>query len=120
MSYSKFRAKPTIVHGFRFASRAEARRYEELLLLGQAGEIRNLELQPRFDLHVDGVKVGTYVADFRYESKQIVTMHEGGIGTWGWRGVVEDVKGVRTPVYRMKKKHVEAEYGITIREIRYR
>jgi hypothetical protein len=31
--------------------------------------------------------------------------------------VVEDVKGMRTPMYRWKKKHVEAQYGITITEV---
>lgn len=114
MSYSKFRAKPTIVHGFRFASKAEARRYEELLLLGQAGEIRNLELQPRFDLDVDGVKVATYVADFAYEERI------GAGPAIGWRHVVEDVKGVKTPMYRLKKKFAETQHSIRIREIRYR
>lgn len=58
-----------MVDGFRFASQAEARRYKELLLLGQAGQVRNLELQPRFDLHVGGVKTATYIADFRYEER---------------------------------------------------
>jgi hypothetical protein len=110
---SKYRAVPTVIHGVRFASKAEARRYQELLLLGMAGEIRNLELQPRFPLHVGGVKVGDYVADFRYEA----LVRWVGSGP-GWFDVVEDVKGVRTPVYRMKKKHVEAEYGIAIREVR--
>ena len=108
----KYRAVPTTVHGFRFASKAEARRYQELLLLGMAGEIRNLELQPRFDLHVNGVKVSTYVADFRYQERQHSAY------TLKWHDFVEDVKGVRTPVYRMKQKHMVAEYGITIREVR--
>jgi hypothetical protein len=31
--------------------------------------------------------------------------------------VVEDVKGMRTPMYSWKKKHVEAEHGVTIVEI---
>jgi hypothetical protein len=31
--------------------------------------------------------------------------------------VVEDVKGVRTPVYRLKKRLVAEKYGIEIREI---
>jgi len=108
----KYQAVATTVHGFRFASKAEARRYQDLLLIGMAGEIRNLELQPRFDLHVGGVKVATYVADFRYEERV------SGAHQLPWRDVIEDVKGVRTPTYRMKQKHMVAEYGITIREVR--
>lgn len=114
VSRSKYRAKPTVVDGFRFASQAEARRYRELLLLGQAGRLRNLELQPRFSLKVDGVTVATYVADFRYEERRLdrVALR------YLWDDVVEDVKGMKTPMYRLKKKFVEAQYGVQIRETR--
>lgn len=106
----KYHAKPTVTDGIRFASKAEAARYLELVLLQRAGAIRDLELQPAFPITVYG-RDGSphtpivYVADFRYRSGQ-----EGIL-------VVEDVKGVRTPVYRLKKKLVEAQYGITITEI---
>lgn len=111
----KYGAQPTTVDGIRFASKAEARRYTELKLLEQAGEIRELELQPKFPLMAPGrgtggpyerVCLGHYVADFRYRA--------------GPRGIltIEDVKGMKTPLYRWKKKHVEAQYGITIQEIR--
>jgi hypothetical protein len=110
---SKYHAQPTYVHGFRFASKSEARRYHELLLLGIAGEIRDLELQPRFDLHVADVRVATYVADFRYQERRGIDTV---FGCDRWRDVIEDRKGMKTPVYRMKKKHFEAEYGVQIRE----
>ena len=110
----KYQAVATTVHGFRFASKAEARRYQDLLLIGMAGEIRNLELQPRFDLHVSGEKVATYVADFRYEERNTLVP---AFLRAGWRDVVEDVKGVKTPVYRMKRKHLAAEYGIAVKEV---
>jgi hypothetical protein len=44
------------------------------------------------------------------------------VGIWreDWRDVVEDVKGLPTPVYKLKKKLVEAQYGIQIRETRTR
>lgn len=110
----KFHAQPTEVYGYRFASKAEAWRYLDLLLLGQAGEIRNLELQPRFPLHVCGIEVSTYVADFRYEERG---PREGlARGLAPWRDIIEDVKGVRTPVYRLKRRMVEAEYGFILRE----
>ena len=108
----KYGAVATVVDGVRFASKAEARRYAELKLLEQAGEIRELELQPRFPLFVPvkgratlHQQVGAYVADFRYRQ--------------GPRGVlvVEDVKGVKTAVYRLKKRMVETTYGIEIREV---
>lgn len=112
---SKYRAKPTVVDGIRFASQKEARRYQELKLLERAGSIRNLRLQPRYELRVPSgyissmtVKVGTYVADFAYDE-----LTETG-GRWDF--VVEDVKGFRTPFYNWKKRHVEAQYGLKIRE----
>lgn len=100
--FNKYGAKKTVVDGITFASKAEARRYGELKLLEKAGEIRHLELQPKFDLTVNGEKIGRYVADFRYRE--------------GTESVVEDVKGFKTPVYRLKKALVKALYGIEIRE----
>ena len=106
MRRHKFNAKPQIVDGFRFASTAEANRYRELLILGRSGVLDNLELQPRFPLLMNGQRVGEYRADFSYIERPSGVL------------VVEDVKGMVTPVYRLKKKLVEAQYGITIREIR--
>ena len=65
--------------------------------------LRRLELQPRFAIEIKGRKICTYVADFQYRL-------DGDL-------VVEDVKGVRTPVYRLKKKMVEAVYDFAITEI---
>lgn len=100
---SKYHAVPTVVDGIRFASKGEAARYRELKLLELAGEIACLELQPRYPLVVNGVKIGEYRADFRYAE------HGAGV-------IVEDFKGVRTPVYRLKRLLVKALYGIEIRE----
>ena len=100
---SKYGAIVTEVDNHKFPSRAEARRYMELKLLLRAGAITDLELQPRFDLHVNGIKVATYIGDFAFCEN-------------GYR-VVEDVKGVRTPVYRLKAKLMKAIHGITIREV---
>lgn len=107
---SKYRAEPTEVDGHRFPSRREASRYEHLKLLQQAGEIRDLELQPKYPLIVTtpaGVKVevGVYTADFRYFKK-------------GGGSVVEDAKGFRTnTAYLLRKRIVEAQYGIRIEEV---
>ena len=91
--------------GITFRSAAEARRYDDLKLLELAGEIAGLQLQPRYPLVVNGVKVGTYVGDFKYVD----------VGTG--RSVVEDVKGAASPMYRMKRKLVKALYGVDIEEV---
>lgn len=101
----KYKNKKVDIDGVVFASKAEARRYGELLLRVRIGEISDLELQPRYPLTVEGVKVATYVADFRYRE------------TASGAVVVEDVKGVRTAVYRIKNKLMRAIYGIEIVEI---
>jgi hypothetical protein len=91
----------------RFASTKEARRYGELRLLKRAGQIWDLTLQPEFTLHAPTPgapgcfkEVGVYRADFAYATRE---------GT-----IIEDVKGVRTPLYRWKKVHVEIEYGVRL------
>lgn len=101
---NKYNAKKTVVDGITFDSKKEAKRYGELLLLQRAGVISNLQLQVPYIL-INKSKYGRaikYVADFvYYENKQIV---------------VEDVKGIRTPVYRLKKRLFEEKYGIKILE----
>jgi len=63
---NKFNAIKTTVDGLQFDSRAEARRWQELKLLERAGEIERLERQVPFSLVVEGQKIATYTADFRY------------------------------------------------------
>lgn len=99
---SKYGAQPVEVDGRRFASKREAARYLLLKARAAAGEIEGLELQPRYPLVVNGVKVAVYVADFRYREA----------GTL----VVEDTKGFRTPIYRLKRKLMKAIHGIDVRE----
>lgn len=101
--YSKYRAKRTEVDGIMFASKAESRRYITLRDMQKRGEIHNLELQPRFRLEVNGVKICDYIADFRYRDES-------------GDEVIEDVKGVITPQYRMKRNLMLAVHGIEILE----
>lgn len=102
---TKYRAIRTkCLAGHDHASKKEARRCDDLMLLFRCGQIHNLEIQPKFECHADGIKIGSYVGDFVY-------FDENG------KRVVEDVKGMKTPLYRWKKKHVEAEYKIHIREV---
>lgn len=105
---SKYHAKKTVVDGIEFDSAKEARRYTKLRDMERAGEIQGLllqvpfELLPSFDL--EGVKYRgvRYIADFVY-------YRDG-------KRVVEDVKGVKTPEYKLKKKLMAYLNHINIEE----
>lgn len=90
---SKYRNKPVVIDGVRFASQSEAERDAELQWLGRAGKIAFLKRQPRFPLVVNGVKICTYVADWQYDERD----SKGHITT-----VVEDRKGVLTKEFKIK------------------
>lgn len=109
----KYHAVRTVVDGLSFASKAEAKRYGELKLLEKAKQIHALAVQPRYGLYAGTDRrplVGEYRADFVY-CKCLDEVCNGRLI------VVEDVKGFKTPLYQWKKKHFEAQYGITITEI---
>jgi len=79
--------------GITFDSMAEMRRYLELKMLEKSGVITHLELQPKFLLIPKTEKGGRavyYKADFKYIKNG--------------KTVYEDVKGVQTEVYKLKKK----------------
>lgn len=111
----KYQNKPVVtIDGERFDSKAEARRCGELLLLQRAGAIRELRRQVRFllipsqrDSAGKVVREVSYVADFVYEEPAAADV---------WRLVVEDVKGVRTEAYRLKRKLMLQVHGIDVRE----
>lgn len=99
----KYHAEPVVIDGVRFDSKAEARRYRELLLLQGEGMISGLKRQPKFiilDVFTDrrGKKhrARCYIGDFEYFER-------------GER-VVEDVKGVETPVFSLKRDMFLARY----------
>lgn len=104
---SKYGNKKTWCDGIKFDSKHEADRYVQLRNLKNAGAIDRLELQVRYDFQINGVKLGFYKADFRY-----LEMERG----YAVRLVVEDAKGMPTPVYRLKKKLMKAIYAIEVRE----
>lgn len=105
----KYNAQGKHVDGKWFASQAEAVRYEQLKRMADDGQIDRLELQPSYAITVNGRPITTYRADFRYA----VLDERGSIE----RIVIEDVKGMITDVYVIKKKLVEAQYQLTINEI---
>lgn len=105
---SKYRAKKTVVDDITFDSRKEADRYLVLRGMEEDGVIEDLRRQVRYELvpafDVDGkhYRPVYYVADFVYR--------EDG------REVVEDVKGMRTDVYKLKSKLFARRYGMNIKE----
>ncbi len=100
---SKWRNVKVELDGHKFDSKKEAARYQQLKLLLRARAIKNLRFQVWYRLEVNGVLICRYRADFVYEDAE--------------RGeTVEDVKGFRTPVYKLKAKLMLACHGIRIRE----
>lgn len=110
---SKYRNVPTVIDGIRFASKKEAKRWGELRLLEQAGEIQQLERQVRYSLDVDGQHICNYVCDFRY--RELVEGRPFDVN----RLVIEDVKSrpTKTREYLIKKALMKAIHNIEIKEI---
>lgn len=101
---TKYKSKKIILDNIKFDSKKEGNRYEELKILEEAGLIKELELQKVFELQPSFKKNGktyrkiTYKADFYYYDNHLK------------RYVVEDVKGFKTEVYKIKKKLFEYVY----------
>lgn len=108
-STNKYGAVKVTVDGITFDSRAEEKRYGQLKILQDAGEIVGLTCHPRFELIPGAVIDGkmergiSYTADFAY-------IEHG-------KFVVEDVKGVATRDYELRKKMMLLLRGIRVREI---
>ncbi len=98
---SKYRNEPTVVDGIRFASKAEAERWQTLRMLERQGKISGLHRQVRHKLLIET----TYVSDFEY------------FETNG-KLIVEDVKGMVTRSYARKAREMKKQLGIEVREIR--
>ena len=103
MTRHKYKAEPTMRDGILFDSKKEAGRYGELVAAQRAGIIRDLQIHVPFQLDVCGEQIGRYIADFVYHDRE-------------GRLVVEDTKGVRTEMYKWKKRHMLAQYDIRIVE----
>lgn len=106
---TKYRNQKIVVDNIKFDSKKEAKRYQELLLMQKAGIITDLKRQvpytliPAFNLNKKKYRAITYIADFVYK--------ENGIEA------VEDTKGFRTDVYKLKKKLMAYIYQIEIKEV---
>lgn len=100
----KYHNSKTVIDGIRFDSKKEAKRYLELKILEKAGVIKDLRRQVPYVI-INKSRYGRaikYVADFvYYEDDKLV---------------VEDVKGVLTPLYKLKKRLMAEVYGIEVKE----
>lgn len=105
---NKYHARKETVDGITFDSRREAYRYLALKSMEEDGTIEDLrrqvryELVPAFDVDGNHYRPIYYVADFTYRKDG--------------KEVVEDVKGMRTDVYRLKSKLFAKRYGMSIKE----
>ena len=111
VNFSKFRNKKTVIDGLKFDSKKEANRWLVLKMLERSGEISNLQRQVPFVLlekeqgfNGETLRQMKYIADFVYNDKR------------GNRHV-EDVKGVRTDVYKIKKRLMWHIHKINIEEV---
>ena len=108
---NKFGAVRTQVGEHIFASAKEAARYTQLIMRLKTGEIRNLSMQVDFEVvpvcEISGKKERPviYRADFVYEEVP------------SGRQIVEDVKGYKTPEYKIKRKLMKVIHDIDIHEV---
>ena len=102
---SKYRNVKTKYDGINFDSKKECERYKVLKQWQQKGLIKNLVLQPKFliaeSVQLDGKKQRAryYIADFMYQDQDN-------------NQVVEDVKGMKTDIYKLKRHLVKEKHGI--------
>lgn len=103
--YRKYNNKKTTVNKQTFDSKREARRFLQLKSLEKAGQIFDLQCQVKFELipKQDGERACNYIADFVYKDAD-------------GRVFVEDVKGTKTDVYKIKKKLMLYFHNIRIME----
>lgn len=92
---NKYHARKVVIDGITFASGLEGRRYRMLKLMERAGEITDLRLQVTYNLEVNGIKIGKYIADFVYLLNGV--------------DVIEDAKGKQTDIFKLKFKFMAAQ-----------
>lgn len=95
---NKYNNKTAYAGSIKFHSIKERDHYLYLKDLEKKGLIYCLELQPVYELKINGVKICKYIADFTYK---VMATHD--------RKVV-DVKGYKTAIYKLKAKMFRAIY----------
>lgn len=104
LNTNKFRAVKTQVRNIHFDSKAEARYFEELLILKKAGVVKEIILQPEYTLQEAFTREnGERVRAIRYRADFKITYRDGTVQ-------VVDVKGHKTKEYLLKKKQLLNKY----------
>lgn len=102
--YNKYKNVKTEIDGIIFDSKKEARHYSNLKMMMKCGRINFFDVKVKYEIARIGKRTRSYIADF------VVTNNDGSVE-------VHDVKGVKTPVYNLKKFLMEERHGIKIVEI---
>lgn len=106
MGYSKYNNKRTEYNGKIYMSKKEAGYARTLDALKWAKDpkekVLSYKTQVPFEIKIKKIHICNYIADFVVKYKDRIE--------------VVDVKGFRTDIYKLKKKLVEANYGIKIIE----
>ncbi len=113
---NKYKNKKTEYRGIKFDSIKEKNRYLILKDMERLGQIEELQLQVKYELQ-PSYKIGNkkirsinYIADFVYYK-----IYKRG-GTEIREQIIEDCKGYKTQIYKIKKKMFEYKYGMEIKE----
>lgn len=106
---SKFGNVKSEIDGHKFDSKKESEFYGSLKLKKQAGLIKDFKMQVPYNIVVNNIHIANYFLDFEVENND---------------GTIEyiDIKGkdkktnkfIKTGVFALKKRLVEAIYGIKI------
>lgn len=131
----KYHSKKVVKDGVTFDSQKEYKRFCELSSLEREGKITNLRRQVKFVLipaqyepDIIGKRGGrkkgklierecSYIADFVYEKRIYRPDAFEEVYSTRLKTVVEDVKGVRTKDYIIKRKLMLHIHGIRIKEV---
>jgi len=107
----KYRAKKVEIDGVKFDSKKEANYAKHLALLAQQGLVDTITYQPRYVLQEKFNKNGIHFRAINYVADFAVVYSDGHVE-------VVDVKGFRTPVYKIKRKMFELKYpDLTLKEV---
>ena len=103
---NKYQNNKTTINGIKFDSKLEAVRYQQLLLLEQAGEIWHLVLQPELQISegwIDPLTGEKHRSSFYFGDFKYVDVREHKV-------IIEDTKGIETAEFRLKWKLAQSQY----------